>query len=77
MDIQPTDGNNQYCAGDEIRMKCHQGFYFVDISTEKISTCVDLGHNKSDWSFLDSCYPRNYLNFNIIKISTELYQIVN
>ena len=62
----------QYRHGYEIRIQCHQGFLFPDGSTEKKSQCVGV-----EWSFLDSCYPSNYIKFNIIKISTDLYQMVN
>ena len=71
MNIQKINGtikNNLYRIGYEIRIQCHQGFYFPDGSTEKVSKCVDLGAKELEWSSLDSCYPRNYLSFNIIKI---------
>ena len=66
MNITTIDGiyeNGRYRLGYEIRMKCHQGFYFADGTPEKQSQCVDLGDNKLEWTFVDSCYPGNYLKF--------------
>ena len=74
MELEPINGNlenDRYCHDYEIRMECHQGFAFPDGSTEQTTKCVHLDGHKAEWSFLASCYPRKYLNFNIIKSLTD------
>ena len=62
--------NGRYCPGYLLSMECYEGFSFLDGRTQKTASCVEVDDHRAEWRVLDSCYPRNYLNFNIIKSFT-------
>ena len=57
-------GQNEFCPGFRFKIDCNDGFIFPDGSTTNRTSCV-LMDGVAKWSFVQSCYPRNYLNINI------------